>query len=463
MTPIMIPGAEHIPPVTSGAYPVREGNHVRPLVDGEPAFRRICEAVESARSSAWVTVAFIDRDVQMPDGRGSFFDVLDRAVERGIDVRALFWRFEPHGAPRVLESAFWGDEKERAWLTDRGSRFLARWDHNPGYCHHQKSWLIDAGQPGETAFVGGINLHKSSVVAVGHPYREHPSGSTHDVYVELSGPAATDVHHNFVQRWNEASERDHDHGAWQDPDDMPFPDVLSASAGDAPVQLTRTVRAGAYSIGTPPPGGEPHAIADGDGSILDQYVAAIDSAREAIYFENQAIGSPVIVSRVEQALERGVDVTFLVPGSPHPDMITARKQPGSATFFEQFEGLGRYPNFLLAGIAGNVRPGEYHDIYVHAKTTLVDDAWATIGSTNIANRSFHRDTELNASFWHPQTVRALRVELLQEHLGMDTSAMGLRDAMAAYREVAAANTTRRNRGEGLEALAWRIEPAEYGL
>src|SRR2546430_1377132 len=24
--------------------------------------------------------------------------------------------------------------------------------------------------------------------------------------LELSGPAATDVHHNFVQRWNEASE-----------------------------------------------------------------------------------------------------------------------------------------------------------------------------------------------------------------------------------------------------------------
>ncbi len=292
---------------------------------------------------------------------------------------------------------------------------------------------------------------------------EHQWGSTHDVYVELRGPAATDVHHNFVQRWNEASEREHDHGAWREPDDLPFPSALSPSAGGVPVQLTRTVRAGAYSDGTPPPGGDPHSIAEGDGSILDQYVAAIDAAREYIYFENQAIGSPVIVTRIEEALKRGVDVTFLVPGSPPLDMITARKHPSSAPFFEQVARLGTYDNFLLAGIAGNVRPGEYHDIYVHAKTTLIDDAWATIGSTNIANRSFHRDTELNASFWHPETVRALRVELLQEHLSVDTGAMGAREAMAAYQEVAAENAALRRQGVAMTALAHAIDPATYGL
>jgi len=459
----MTPGAPHIPSVTSGAYPLRPGNYVRPLVDGEPAFRRICEAVEGAQMSAWVTVAFIDHDVQMPDGRGSFFDVLDRAAERGIEVRALFWRFEPYGAPRVLGSAFPGDEEERAWLGERGSKFLARWDHNPGYCHHQKSWVIDAGQPGETAFVGGINLHNNSVVGPGHPYLDHQAGSTHDVYMELRGPAATDVHHNFVQRWNEASERAHAHGRWREPDDLPFPSALSAAAGDAPVQLTRTVRAGAYSDGTPPPGGEPHAIAEGDGSMLDQYVAAIDAAREYIYFENQAIGSPVIVTRIEEALKRGVDVTFLVPGSPPQDMISARRQSSSAPFFEHVARLGTYENFLLAGIAGNVRPGEYHDIYVHAKTTLIDDAWATIGSTNIANRSFHRDTELNASFWHAETVRPLRVELLREHLSVDTAAMGGREAMAAYREVAAENAALKRQGTEMTALAHAIDPATYGM
>ncbi|HKP56770.1 MAG TPA: hypothetical protein VJV78_08620 [Polyangiales bacterium] len=78
--------------VGSSSYPLRAGCSVRPLVDGEPAFRRICQAVEAARKSVWVTVAFLQRELRLPDGRGSFFDVLDRARARGVDVRALFWR-----------------------------------------------------------------------------------------------------------------------------------------------------------------------------------------------------------------------------------------------------------------------------------------------------------------------------------------------------------------------------------
>ena len=31
--------AHHVPPARRGAYPVRPGNAVCPLVDGEPAFR----------------------------------------------------------------------------------------------------------------------------------------------------------------------------------------------------------------------------------------------------------------------------------------------------------------------------------------------------------------------------------------------------------------------------------------
>lgn len=157
-----------------------------------------------------------------------------------------------------------------------------------------------------------------------------------------------------------------------------------------------------------------------------------------------------------------MDVTFLVPGQPHPDMTVARRQASSAAFFEQIASLGRYDNFLLAGIAGNKGDGGYHDIYVHAKIALIDDAWATIGSTNIANRSFHRDTELNASFWHPETVRALRVELLREHLGFDTSHLDVRGAMGAYRDAAAANRLRKQAGEPLHGLAHALDSATYG-
>jgi cardiolipin synthase len=79
-----------VPFVESSPFPVRAGNFVRPLIDGLDAFRRICEAIESAHHNVLVTIAFIHPDFLMPDGRGSLFDVLDRATERGIDVRAVF-------------------------------------------------------------------------------------------------------------------------------------------------------------------------------------------------------------------------------------------------------------------------------------------------------------------------------------------------------------------------------------
>ena len=139
--------SDPIPFARGGAYPPRAGNEARPLVDGEPAFRRIAEAVRAARASVWVTVAFVERDLVLPAAGGTLFDLLDGAAARGLDVRALFWREPELG--RLLPGAahFAGSAEERAWLAARGTRFLARWDHLPRYCHHQKSWLIPSARP----------------------------------------------------------------------------------------------------------------------------------------------------------------------------------------------------------------------------------------------------------------------------------------------------------------------------
>ncbi len=459
------PELRHLPPAERGAYPARPGNAVRPLVDGEPAFRAICEAVEAARHRVWVTVAYLERDVPMPDGRGSLFDTLERAAARGLDVRALFWR-----EPRLPEiepdsSHFAGTDEERAWLGERPAGLKARWDRHPrAYCHHQKSWLVDAGEAGEAAFVGGINLLRSSSLACpGHA--RTGCEQDHDVYVEVRGPAASDVHHNFVQRWNEASERERDDGAWPSRDaasDLDFPTSPSAPAGEVPVQMTRTIMPGMYANDAAAPGAKPFPVAGGESSVLQQYLAAIRGAREAIYVEDQAIGSPVVVAGLAEALGRGVEVVFLVPGNPHPDFVKARRDPRAAFFFDELAALGSHENFTLAAIAGSRGDGHYEEIYVHAKIMLVDDAWATIGSANVAERSFHRDTELNASFWHEPTVRGLREELLAEHLGGDTAGLGARDALRRFREVARANADRRTLWQPLEGLAYALDPREYG-
>lgn len=438
---------------------------MRPLVDGEPAFGRICEAVEAARHSVFVTVAFMERDVPMPGGRGSFFDVLDRATERGVEVRALFWREPNLHEVEPGSTHFPGDGEDRAFLRARGSHFLARWDRHPkSGCHHQKSWLVDAGEAGEVAFVGGINLLRSSALAT----PEHPAlgiGQDHDVYVEVQGPAATDVHHNFVQRWNGASEAAADDGLWPSAEaarDLEFPAFVSPAAGDVAVQMTRTVIAGLYRDETAAPGAKPFPIGAGEASCREQYLAAIAAAREAIYVEDQAIGSPAIVDALAAALDRGVDVVFLVPGNAHPAFIEARNEPRAAFFFEKLAKLGGSAHFTLAAIAGTRGDGHYDEIYVHAKIMLIDDAWATIGSTNVADRSFHSDTELNASFWNEESVRNLRIELLREHLARDTAALDARGALRLFHQLARANRDRRSLGQPLEGMAYAVDPHDYG-
>lgn len=270
----------------------------------------------------------------------------------------------------------------------------------------------------------------------------------------------------FVQRWNEASERDRVDGAWPNPaacDDLSFPDELSPSCGEVPVQITRTVRREVYVSDHPTPGGKRFASAAGESSVLDQYRSAIDGARRSIYIEGQLIASPEIIARLDAALERAVEVVFLVPGNAHPQFVEARKNPKLAALFEPLHALARFEHFCLAGIASNAGRGAYHDVYVHAKIALVDDAWATIGSTNIADRSFRGDTELNASFWHGPTVHALRVELLQEHLGIDSAGLDDAAAMRLYRERARKNAAARAQGRPLDGLAFEIDPTRYGF
>jgi phosphatidylserine/phosphatidylglycerophosphate/cardiolipin synthase-like enzyme len=453
--------AAEIRPAT-GSYPRRDGNRIRPLIDGEPAFRRIAAAVEAARTRVWVTLAFVDREARLPDGRGTVFDLLDAAARRGVDVRALIWHEPELDTILPGSSHFPGNAAERAWLRARGSLLRARWDHVRDYCHHQKSWLVDAGAPGEVAFVGGINVESGSMVSPGH--RPPRAGDdVHDVYLEIEGPAATDVHHNFVQRWNEASERG---TPWPDAaaaGDLPLPSAPSAVRGDVPVQIVRTVRAGLYAADTPSPGGAAFPIAEGEFSAREHYLAAIEGARRSVYLEQQFLASPEALVALEAALERGVEVVILMPGDPMEQVRAARRDPRYAPLFEHLGTLGRFPHFTLAGPISSDDGGEPRHVYVHAKVGLVDDAWATVGSTNIATRSFYGDTELNASFWHPDTVRGFRRDLLREHIGVDTAHLDDRAGLRLYAEVARANRTRLAQRAPLQGLAVAIEPAEYAI
>ncbi len=342
----MIPGA-------SGSYPRREGNLVRPLIGGREAFRRIAEAVDAARDRVWLTVTFYGDDFRLPDGRG-LFDLLDGAAARGVDVRAVFWAPNPESANYGRTYPIESPDRPRLRL---------RWDRAIGpYCHHQKSWMID-----DTGFVGGINLTAFAF-------------ERHDAYVEVNGPCASDVAHNFVQRWNGASEP---HAS----DDLPLPSTVMEARGSSIVQIQRMFR--------------------DDRSILEQYELAIDAAQHSIYIENQAIPIPAIAGRLEGALRRGVEVVLLVPAVPEEHVYVARQDPKRRALFDGLESLSRYPRFRLAGLS----------VYVHCKLMIVDDEWVTIGSCNLHAYSLGGHSEMNASIWDGAVARALRQRLRRQHEG----------------------------------------------
>jgi cardiolipin synthase len=300
--------------------------------------------------------------------------------------------------------------------------------------------VIDAGRPSETAFVGGLNL---TVVAM----------QRHDVYGEITGPSATDVHHNFAERWNEASEREAPDGNWacDSTDMLPLPERPSRSAGPSVVQIQRMLDPNRYPA---------HRV---ERSILEQYERAIDAARRTIYIENQAVPIPQVARRLLGALERGVDVVVLVPPIPEHYVYEARLDPQEQALFSGIEALGHHENFMLAGIA------ERHDqglraAYVHAKMMLVDDVWATIGSCNLHAYSLSGHSEMNASIWDAGVVRALRCTLLAQHLDRETGDLDDRAALRLFREIADANRLKMDRMEpDWQGLAFALRPDAYAI
>ena len=298
-------------------------------------------------------------------------EVLERTARRGVDVRVIFWR--PDGETASLKrNAFWGAPEHFDLLRRGDHQVKIRWDRaHPGFCQHQKTWLIDADEDTETSFVGGINLNPHSLVAPGHDGEQQ----NHDVYIELAGPSVADVHHNFVQRWNESSERYADGGRWGEGSetDLLFPHRVPAQRGASIVQVQRTTHRGRYTEPHAPPVGSSFDITSGEQTIFEQYLAAIRAARRSIYMENQYVEVAEIVAGLHEALGRGVEVVLLMPAVPDISP-TAYATPERSAFFQARSALGTYEDFTLAGIAGIGVDGRRKPVYVHAKLMLIDDA-----------------------------------------------------------------------------------------
>jgi phosphatidylserine/phosphatidylglycerophosphate/cardiolipin synthase-like enzyme len=99
----------------------------------------------------------------------------------------------------------------------------------------------------------------------------------------------------------------------------------------------------------------------------------------------------------------------------------------------------------------------------HSKLMIVDDRWATVGSCNLHRFSLFGNGEMNAAIWCPETAVGLRVALFREHLDIDTSALGCREALQTFRSVAQDNRRRLTSGEpDWQGIAFSLDVQTYG-
>ena len=181
--------------------PVRDGNDVEILIDGDQALPRIAEALRGARSHVHLTGWYFSPNFALErNGQPSVLRNLLAELAERIDVRVLVWA----GAPLPLFHPSRGRvRKMQKELTDH-TRIACALDakERPLHCHHEKTIVVDD----RTAFVGGIDLTSES----GDRYdsSSHPARAGvgwHDVCARVEGPAVQDVADHFRFRWLEVT------------------------------------------------------------------------------------------------------------------------------------------------------------------------------------------------------------------------------------------------------------------
>ncbi len=411
-----------------------QGNLVRPLVDGATYFAELYERLQATKAGD--LVYFTDwqgeADQQLTeDPNSQVVEILGSADERGVDVRGLVWRSH--------SEAFGFDHRSNRLLgkrlQDRGAEVLLDMRVRMGGSHHQKLVVIrHRDDPTrDVAYVGGIDLCHSrrddsahrgdpQSVDMAPEYGDRPPW--HDIQAAISGPAVHDVETVFRERWLDPTPlsrnpvhylRDRLSGLDVDPDPLPdqAPPPPPVEGGTHAVQLLRTYPDLRFNRDYPFAKG-------GECSVARGYTKALRRARRLIYIEDQYLWGRHIGEAFTEALREQPDLHVIAVVPRFTD------KAGALTRTPQLLGR-RWAMTQMAEAAPDrvaVYSLENHagtPVYVHAKTCIMDDTWASIGSDNFNRRSWTHDSELSAVVIDSADdyARTLRLNLAAEHLDRD--------------------------------------------
>ena len=364
-------------------------NDVVLLETGQELFPAMTAAIDAARHDIlFETYIFAEDTVAK-----GIEQALIRAARRGVKVRVLVdWFGTGHRVCCRRAEAF----------AEVGVhyRVFNKWFRRGVARTHRKITVVD----GETAFVGGININDDMLCDY-DPERPLPAPRW-DFAVQVRGPLVAQIHFEAQAQWMRAGHLKLRHRMEL------FRETRREALRQPPGQGARPMRA-AFVV---------RDNLRNRRTIQRAYLQAIGQAKKSVLLANPYFApGRKFRDALAQAAQRGVEVTLLI------GVGEFRLQDAVARSF--------YPKLLAAGI----HVVEYRKTQLHAKIAVVDDDWATVGSSNCDGLSLFLNQEANIVVRNAAFARAVRT-----HIGK-----GIADGVVV-------------RLEEFEGMGW-VRRAQYGV
>lgn len=343
--------------------PLIAGNKVTLLYDGPQTMAAMIEAINAAQDHINLETYIFDQDEI-----GIRFAALLIARQRaGVQVNIIYDSFGTLGTPQ----AFFDKMREA------GIQLLAFNPVNPlkqegpwgpNNRDHRKILVVD----GVVAFTGGVNI--SSTYANSSLFRSKARRSAkvgwRDTHIKIEGPAVAALQWVFLENW-----------ASQESSDLPdrnfFPPLTEA--GDKLVRVLAS---------------QP----DGDYEIYKAYILAIQEAKETVHITcAYFVPDAQILQALIDAARRGVDVKIILPGVTDSGLVFHAAQ-----------------SFYSEMLASGIKLYQLQIAVLHAKTAVIDQVWATVGSTNIDTRSFLHNSEINVVVFGEEFGKAMEKAFVED-------------------------------------------------
>ncbi|MCW7541537.1 cardiolipin synthase ClsB [Aquabacterium sp. A7-Y] len=359
------------------------GNQVRLLRGGKELFPAMCQAIEAARHEVWFATYIFHDD----EAANCVAASLGAAARRGVRVRVILDGFGSLATlPRLLPQLREAGVRVVVFRPIKGWWSWLR----PGQLRrlHQKLCVVD----GAIGFVGGINVI-DDLLDLRHGWGEAPRL---DYAVEVKGPTVVPIEQTARAMWTRATLgrdwREELAGLARSPHR-----VARARRLMRRLQATRWARH-TEAVADTRPMRAAFVVRDNlrqRRTIERAYIEAIRRARERVDLVSPYFYPGRAFRRaLRLAAQRGVRVRLLLQGK----------------LDYRIAGLAArvlYDELLAHG----VRVYEYMPAFLHAKVAVVDDSWATVGSSNIDPLSLLLNLEANVIVRDPGFVAELASEL----------------------------------------------------